>query len=101
MRSAPRSRPSTTTNAHRLGSTRARKKCVRLERRLGVKDRRGQLEPGSSWRKRPTSAGDEFGEGILRLGAPDDVRRVMPLLGPLLLEVLPHMFEQQRLDAHY
>src|SRR3984893_1908498 len=38
--------------------------------------------PGIS-RKRSTSAGDEFGERLLRLGASDDMRRVMPLFAPL------------------
>jgi hypothetical protein len=46
------------------------------------------LRPGIS-RKRSTSAGDEFGERLLRLGASDDMRRVMPLFAPLLFEVLP------------
>ena len=50
---------------------------------------------------RELTAGDEFREGLLRLGAPDDVRRVVPLLGPLLFEVLSHLVEQQCLEADH
>jgi hypothetical protein len=52
-------------------------------------------------RERSTSASDEFGERLLRLGASDDMPRVMPLFAPLLFEVLPHLLEQQCLDAHH
>ena len=42
-------------------------------------------------------AGDEFGEGLLGLRTSDDVRGVMPFLGPLLLEVCVFCFNSSAL----
>src|SRR5258706_14741911 len=47
--------------------------------------------------ERPAVPGDELGERLGRLGAADDVGRVVALVRPLLLEIASHVAQQQRL----
>ena len=51
--------------------------------------------------ERPALAGDEFGEGVLGLRAPQNMVCVVALLGKLLLNALPLLRHQQRLDAQH
>src|SRR5262245_5075198 len=46
-------------------------------------------------------AGDELGERRLRLGAADDLRRVLPLVRPLRLEISAQVLQQNGLHAHH
>src|SRR5262245_4059927 len=50
---------------------------------------------------RPSLAGDELREGHFGPGAPHDLRGVVPLVGPLLLEVGPQVLEEQGLHADH
>jgi hypothetical protein len=47
--------------------------------------------------QRSAFAGDKGGKRLLGLGTPDHVRRVVSFHGPLLLEAVSQVFEQQRL----
>jgi hypothetical protein len=51
--------------------------------RLGVPRREG-----------PAFAGNKVRESLFGLGPPDDIGRVVPFCGPLLLEIVPHVLEQ-------
>src|SRR5438270_5971295 len=51
--------------------------------------------------ERPALAGDEFGEGVLGLGAAQDMVCVVALLGKLLLNAVRLLRHQQRLDAQH